>query len=134
MIGRQRRPREATTHRQQPAIQVTVYVAEPHTHDRRGAVDRLLHRAAEAGLAGGTVLAAYEGFGRRHSHEPTFWKAADETPLILTMVESPERVDLLLALLDEELPDAVTVTGPVRIIRYFRTSTRSPGGPVVREQ
>lgn len=50
------------------AVQLTLYVAEPHLHDRRCKVDELLRRSAEAGMSGATVLAAYQGFGRRHSH------------------------------------------------------------------
>lgn len=101
-------------------VQLTVYVAEPHLHDRRSQVDELLHRAAGSGMSGGTVLQACQGFGRRHSHEATIWHAADETPLTVIFVDTVERIDRLLALLDEVLPDAVAVTERVRAIRYIR--------------
>lgn len=102
------------------AVQLTVYVAEPHVAERRSRVDELLRRAAAAGTSGGTVLAAYQGFGRRHSHEPTIWHRADETPLTVVFVDTPQRVELLLGLLDEILPDAVAVTEQVRSVRYVR--------------
>lgn len=102
------------------AVQLTLYVAEPHVNDRRCAVNELVRRAARAGLAGGTVLAACEGFGRRHSHEPTFWHAADETPLTVFFVDSAQHIDALLQLVDEVLPDAVAVRKPVRAISYRR--------------
>jgi PII-like signaling protein len=41
------------------AVQLTLYVAEPHLRDRRCRVDELLSRAAAAGASGATVLAAY---------------------------------------------------------------------------
>lgn len=103
-----------------PAVQLTVYVAEPHVGDRRGRVTELLRRAAAAGASGATVLRAYEGFGRRHSHEPTFWHAADETPLTVIFVDTPARVEAVLALVDDLLPDAVAVTEEIRAVRYIR--------------
>jgi len=106
------------------AIQLTVYVAEPHVGDRRSGVDELLRRAALAGMSGGTVLAAYQGFGRRHAHTPTLWHRADETPLSVIFVDRPERIEALLPVVDEVLPDAVAVTEPVHAIRYG-TSRRS---------
>lgn len=104
-----------------PAVQLTLYVAEPHVHDRRGKVTELLRRAATSGVEGATVLSAYEGFGRRHSHEPTFWHAADETPLTVIFVDSAERIDAVLTLVDEVLPDAVAITEPVQAVRYSRS-------------
>ena len=107
------------------SVQLTVYVAEPHLHDRRGKVDELLRRAAEAGASGATVLAAYQGFGRRHSHEPTLWHKADETPLTVVFVDTPERIEHVLALLDEVLPDAVAITEQIRSVRYIRPHTHA---------
>lgn len=103
-----------------PAIQLTLYVAEPHVGDRRCQVTELLRRAAQAGASGATVLSAYQGFGRRHSHEPTLWHAADETPLTVIFVDTPARIEAVLGLVDEVLPDAVAVTEPVREVRYIR--------------
>jgi PII-like signaling protein len=108
---------------ERPAIQLTLYVAEPHLHDRRCQVDELLRRAAETGASGATVLAAYEGFGRRHSHEPTFWHRVDETPLTVIFVDTPDRIETLLHVVDEVLPDVVAVTERVRAVRYIRTHT-----------
>jgi PII-like signaling protein len=105
------------------SVQLTVYVAEPHLREQRSRVDDLLHRAAGAGGSGGTVLRAHQGFGRRHSHEPTFWHRADETPLLVVFVDTPERIRAVLGLVDELLPDAVAVTERVRAIRYIRPHT-----------
>ena len=105
------------------SVQLTIYVAEPHLHDRRGKVDELLRGAAGVGASGGTVLAAYQGFGRRHSHEPTLWHRVDETPLSVVFVDTPERIERVLTVLDEILPDAVAVTEQVRSVRYIRPHT-----------
>jgi PII-like signaling protein len=101
-------------------VQLRVYVAEPHLHDRRSKVDQLMRRAAAAGASGGTVLQACRGFGRRHSHEMTIWHAPDETPLELVFVDDEERIERVLVLVDELLPDAFAITERVRAVRYIR--------------
>jgi len=103
-----------------PGVQLTLYIAEPHLHDRRSKVDQLLRRAAAAGSSGATVLAACEGFGRRRSHRQTLWHRPDETPLTVIFVDTPERVQVVLGIVDEILPDAVAVTEEIRSIRYIR--------------
>jgi PII-like signaling protein len=108
---------------ERPRVQLTLYIAEPHLHDRRSKLDQLVRRAAAAGLSGSTVLQACQGFGRRHSHEASMWKSPDETPLTVIFVDSDERIDAVLALLDEILPDAVAVAERVRAVRYIRPHT-----------
>jgi PII-like signaling protein len=115
-----RQPEQRSERVELPSVQLTVYVAEPHVGDRRSKVDELLRRAAQTGMSGGTVIAAHQGFGRHHSHQPTLWHRADETPLTAIFVDRPERIEAFLAIVDEVLPDAVAVTEHVRAIRYIR--------------
>lgn len=102
------------------AVQLTLYIAEPHVGGRRSKVDELLRAAVTAGMSGATVLAAHQGFGRRHDHEPTMWHRPDETPLTVILVDQHQRIDAFLAIVDEILPDAVATTERVRSIRYIR--------------
>jgi len=102
------------------SVQLTLYVAEPHVGDRRSSVDELLRAAVAAGMSGGTVLSAHQGFGRRHEHEPTIWRRPDRTPLTVIFVDTPERIDALLAVVAGILPDAVAITERVQSIRYIR--------------
>jgi PII-like signaling protein len=102
-------------------VQLSVYVAEPHVGGRRSKVHELLNRVASEGSTGGTVLAACGGFGRRHSHEPTFWHRADETPLIVLFIDRPETVDSALNELTEILPDCFATVRPIHAIRYTST-------------
>jgi PII-like signaling protein len=128
-MTREHQPRPERMRVDRDSVQLTMYVAEPHVGDRRSKVDQLLRAAADRGASGGTVLAAYEGFGRRHSHEPTFWHRADETPLTVIFVDTAERIDVVLGLVDEFLPDAVAVTERIRAVRYVRDHAHPPDPP-----
>lgn len=101
-------------------VQLTLYIAEPHVAGRRSKVDELMRAAALAGMEGGTVVVAYQGFGRRHEHEPTILHRADETPLTVMFVDVAKRIEEFLSVVDRILPDAVAITEPVRSIRYRR--------------
>lgn len=115
-----REPAQPSRRIESEAVQLTLYVAEPHLRDRRSKVDELMRAAAASGMSGGTLLAAYQGFGRRHSHEPTWWHRPDETPLTVIFVDTAERIDNLLGLVDGLLPDTIALTEQVRSIRYIR--------------
>jgi uncharacterized protein len=117
-MSRDRPPPRQRIERQ--AVQLTLYIAEPHLGGRRSKVDELLRAAVTAGMSGGTVLAAHQGFGRRHEHEPTMWHRPDETPLTVIFVDQPRRIDAFLPIVDEILPDAVAISEHVRSIRYIR--------------
>jgi PII-like signaling protein len=106
------------------AVQLTLYVAEPHVGDRRSKIDELLRAAVRTGMSGGTVLVAFQGFGRRHEHEPTMWHRSDETPLTVVFVDQAQRIDAFLPIVDEILPDVVAVTEQVRSITYLRPYPR----------
>ena len=93
-------------------------------------MDQLLREAAKAGASGGTVPAAHEGLGRRHSHERTIWHGADKTPLRVSFVDTAERIAVLMTIIERILPDSVMVSKSVRAIQYVRPHQHLPTGPV----
>ncbi|HMA46826.1 MAG TPA: DUF190 domain-containing protein [Frankiaceae bacterium] len=106
---------------------MTVHVAERHRRDQPLAVTRLLRRAAAQGVAGGTVFAGCAGFGRHHHlHRAGYLHGLDETPLVLVVVDRPDRLRALRQVVDELLPDALVVVDDVDVIHYVRHPTRAP--------
>ncbi len=108
-------------------VHLTLYVAEPHVGNRKSKVDQVLREAVKIGAAGGTVLAAYQGFGRRVAHEPTLWHRADETPLMVIFVDTEERITKLLAIIEAVLPDTIAFRQNVHSVQY-RREHRHPTG------
>lgn len=47
----------------------------------------------------------------------------DETPLTVIFVDTGERIERLLEVVDEVLPDVVAVTEQIREVRYIRNHT-----------
>ncbi|HVB27652.1 MAG TPA: DUF190 domain-containing protein [Mycobacteriales bacterium] len=100
---------------------LTAYVAEPPQRHEQSAIVRALEQAAELRMAGGTILAGFEGFGHgRHLHHTGLLHAADETPMSLVIIDTEERIDAFIPVLRELLPHAVVIVDDVDTIRYIR--------------
>jgi PII-like signaling protein len=85
-------------------------------------------RAAEPCRRGGGVgrhraRRIPQGFGRRHSHEPTLWHKGDETPPTVIFVDTADHIERLLQVIEEVLPDVVAMTEQIREVRYGRHFT-----------
>lgn len=110
---------------------LVVYTAEPPSRGRPTTLTALLAQAATAGIAGATVLAGSGGYGRHHTHQSTLLHGADKTPLVLVIVDEPDRIRAFLPRLRELLPDAVATVDDVEAIRYQRSSP-DRAGPIRR--
>lgn len=103
------------------ACRLTVHLGNADIERHRPLAVQILHRAHRAGLAGATVLHGIEGYG--HSgriHATPRWSMVDRTPLIIVVVDAPERIRAFLPQLDDIAErclitvDAVEATRPGR--------------------
>jgi hypothetical protein len=60
---------------------------------------------------------------RPAGHEPTLGRKGDETPLTVIFVDTADRIERLLQVIEEVLPDVVAVTEQIREVRYIRHFT-----------
>jgi len=113
---------------------LTAYVAEPPQRHEQSAIVRALEQAAELRMAGGTILAGFEGFGHgHHLHHTGLRHAADETPMTLVIVDTAERIASFLPTLRGLLPGALLTVEDVQTIRYIRPldhPERAPADPI----
>lgn len=79
----------------------------------------IVRRAHEEGLAGATVLRGLEGFGA-HSrvHTARILRLSDDLPIVLEIVDRPERIEAFLPLLDEMVTEGMITLEKVRIVAY----------------
>lgn len=103
------------------ATRLTVFLTEDDHTGRRAAWKELLERARDDGMAGATVWRGIEGFGRRgYLRSARAIDAAQGLPLVVEVIDEPERVDAFLAVVAHVAPDALVVRQRVR------RSTRRP--------
>lgn len=106
---------------QGPARRMTIYVGESDHFHHRPLYAEIVHRAHECGLAGASVIRGIEGFGgHRHVHTSRLLSLAEDLPILVTIVDRPERLESFLPQLDEILTEALVVLEDVEVIAYRR--------------
>lgn len=97
-----------------------VFVGENHRYHGLPLFEAIIQKAREKGLAGATVLKGVEGYGihkRIHTHR--LLELAEEMPIVIEIVDTPEKVESFLPLLDEMINEGAVTLEDVRLIRYM---------------
>ncbi|MDA8263121.1 MAG: DUF190 domain-containing protein [Actinomycetota bacterium] len=105
------------------ATRLVVFLTEDDRTGHRSLYETLLKLAREQGLAGATVWRGVEGFGSagivRTSRFPD---AASGLPIMLEIIDLPEKVDRFLDELGRIAPGAFATRESVRVSRFSRQS------------
>jgi len=104
-----------------PARRLRVYVGErDRTRQGHPLWEAIVEAAHERGLAGATVVKALSGYGARSRvHTAKILRLSEDLPLVIEIIDGPERIEAFAAWLDGELTGGmVTVEScEVRIYR-----------------
>jgi hypothetical protein len=95
-----------------------VFFTEADRSDGKRLVSALPERLRAEGYAGCTVFRSQHGYGLHHRVHTDFSEVSPPHGLVLEIVDTPERVDRLLALLDEILPEGLVTLERARVLRY----------------
>jgi uncharacterized protein len=96
-----------------------VFVGESDKHGHVPLYEAIVSKARETGLAGATVLRGVMGFGR-HSvmHTAKILRLSEDLPMIVEIVDSLEKIEAFLPLLDTMVPEGLVTLEQVRVIHY----------------
>ena len=96
-----------------------VFVGESDKHGHVPLYEAIVSRARETGLAGATVLRGVMGFGR-HSvmHTAKILRLSEDLPMIVEIVDSLEKIEAFLPILDTMVPEGLVTLEQVRVIHY----------------
>ena len=96
-----------------------IFVGESDRHGHRPLYESIVLQAREAGLAGATVLRGVMGFGK-HSilHTAKILRLSEDMPMIIEIVDSLEKIEMFLPVLDELIKDGLVTIEKVRVIHY----------------
>jgi PII-like signaling protein len=109
-----------------------IFIGETDTWHGRPLYEAIVQMVREAGLAGATVIRGIEGFGA-HSriHTSRILRLSQDLPIVIEIVDTPERIDEALELLDEMIVEGMATTERVEIVAYRapeRDDRRKPSG------
>jgi len=100
-------------------ILIRVYIGESDQWHHRPLVTALVERLRREGFAGATVLRGIAGFGA-HSvlHTASILRLSQDLPVVIEMVESPDRVPALQTILDEMVHEGLVTMEKVQVLKY----------------
>ena len=96
-----------------------IFVGESDRHGHRPLYETIVLEAREAGLAGATVLRGVMGFGK-HSvlHTAKILRLSEDLPMVVEIVDSLEKIEKFLPLLDRMITDGMVTLEKIRVIQY----------------
>ncbi|MEU8206523.1 DUF190 domain-containing protein [Streptosporangium sp. NPDC049046] len=100
------------------ALRLTIFVDDTDTWRHRPLYTEIVHRAHAAGLAGASVFRGIEGFGATSMvHTTRLLSMADHLPVIVTIIDTEERIRAFLPRLDDLLTEGLATLDEVEVVR-----------------
>ncbi len=96
-----------------------IFVGESDRHGHHPLYEAIVLKAREAGLAGATVLRGVMGFGKNSIlHTAKILRLSEDMPMVIEIVDSLEKIEKFLPVLDQMIADGLVTLETVRVIHY----------------
>jgi len=96
-----------------------IFIGESDKWQHQPLYEAIVLKARELGLAGATVLRGPMGFGASsHVHTAKILRLSMDLPIIIEIVDSEEKINLLLPHLDEMVLEGLVTLEDVRVLKY----------------
>lgn len=97
-----------------------IFIGESDRHGGMPLYEWIVRQARREGLAGATVLRGMEGFGANSKvHTAKILRLSADLPVVVEIVDSMERVNAFLPLIDEAISEGLATVEKVEI-RFYR--------------
>jgi len=102
-----------------PAQRLSIFIGESDRYHHNPLHAEIVERAHRRGLAGATVLRGIEGFGAsNHVHTTRILSLSEDLPLVILIVDEPDRIAAFLPDLEELITEGLVVIDDVEVVRY----------------
>lgn len=106
------------------AILLRIFLGENDRHGGRPLYEAIVLKARELHLAGATVLRGPMGFGHSSRlHTAKILRLSEDLPLVIEIVDSSDKIDAFLPVLDAMMGSGLVTLEKVRVLRYGDTQT-----------
>lgn len=97
-----------------------IYIGETDQYHGSPLYHAIVVKARQLGLAGATVYRGLEGFGAdSRIHTANILRLSEDLPIVVEIVDKPERIDSFLPELDKMVTKGLVVTvEDVQVVRY----------------
>ena len=102
------------------AVRLRIFVGEEAHYQHKPLYHAILLKAREMGMAGATVMRAFEGFGpSSRIHTASLLDLSADLPVVIEIVDSREYIDRFLPVLDEMVPAGLITVDAVHVVKYL---------------
>jgi PII-like signaling protein len=109
------------------AVLLRIFIGENDRWEHRPLYEAIVLKAREMHLAGATVLRGPMGFGRSSRvHTAKVLRLSEDLPFIVEIVDSQEKVDAFLPVLDGMMGSGLVTIENVRVLQYGRQAEPRP--------
>ncbi len=106
-------------HLPEDAVLLRIFIGESDRCQHRPLYEAIVMKAREMHLAGATVLRGPMGFGKSSRlHTAKILRLSMDLPIVIEMVESEEKVNEFLPVLDEMMGGGLVTLEKVKVIHY----------------
>jgi len=103
----------------QDAVLLRIFIGESDRHHHQPLYEAIVLKAREMKMAGATVLRGPMGFGKSsHLHTAKILRLSMDLPIVIEIVDSEEKVDAFLPVLDGIMGGGLVTLERAKVIRY----------------
>ena len=96
-----------------------IYVGESDKVKGTPLYEAIILEARRLNIAGGTVFRGIMGFGANsRMHTTKILRLSEDMPMVIEIVDTPEKIDLLIPFLDENVREGLITRENVQVIKY----------------
>src|ERR1035437_101871 len=112
------------------SLLLRIFIGESDRFEHRPLYEALVLKARELKLAGATVLRSPMGFGAAsHLHTAKILRLSDDLPMIIEIVDTEEKINAFLPVLDGMMSGGLVTLEKVRVIYHHSGTTQPPFAP-----
>lgn len=101
------------------AMLLRIFVGEDHRHGHQPLYEAIVLKAREMNLAGATVLRGPMGYGHSSTlRTAKILRLSQDLPIFIEIIDSEERINAFLPLLDGMMTSGLITLQPVSVLRY----------------
>jgi uncharacterized protein len=101
------------------SVLLRIYIGEEDRWEHRPLHEAIVLKARELHLAGATVLRGAMGFGKSSRiHTTKILRLSTDLPLVIDIVDSEEKINAFLPVLDTMMGNGLAILETVRVIHY----------------
>jgi PII-like signaling protein len=104
-----------------------IFVGENDKYNNTPLYEAIVKEARRLGMAGATVIRGILGFGASSRiHYPKVLRLSEELPVIIEIIDLPERIDNFLPVLDIMMKGGLVTIEPVQVVSYRPSESEIP--------